>query len=121
MPKPTVSAYIKAYPQPTQVILKKIRSLIQATVPTAEEGIGYGIVAYKLNGKPLVYFGGWKTHIGFYATPSGNAAFKKELSKYPGAKGSVRFPLTEPIPYSLIQKIVRYRVKEVKAQTKTDR
>lgn len=114
MPKQTVSAYIKAYPQATQVVLKKIRSLVQTAAPTATEGIGYGLVAYKLNGKPLIYFGGWKKHVGFYATPAGHVKFKKELSKYQGAKGSVRFPLDEPIPYSLIKKIIQYRVKEVK-------
>lgn len=67
---------------------------------------------FKLNGKNLVHFAAWKTHIVFYATPSGNTAFKRELSKYKGAKGSVQFPITEPIPYDSIEKIVVFRVKE---------
>lgn len=68
--------------------------------------------SFKLSSKPLVYFGAWKNHIGFYATPSGNEAFKKELSIYKGAKGSVQFPINKPIPYDLIKKIVEFRVKE---------
>jgi uncharacterized protein YdhG (YjbR/CyaY superfamily) len=69
---------------------------------------------FKLNGKYLVYFAAWKNHIGFYATPSGNDAFQKELSKYKVAKGSIQFPLSEPIPYDLIKKIAEFRKKEVK-------
>jgi len=91
---------------------------IQTAVPEAEEAISYGMPTFKLNGKNLVHFAAWKNHIGFYATPSGNVAFKKELSKYEGAKGSVKFPFDEPIPYALIKKIVVFRVKETKQKAK---
>jgi uncharacterized protein YdhG (YjbR/CyaY superfamily) len=69
--------------------------------------------AYKLNGKPLVYFAGWKTHIGFYPIPSGIERFEKQLSRYKRAKGSVQFPLDQPIPYALVAKIVRFRAQEI--------
>ena|SRR3989344_840721 len=108
----SVDTYIKSFPKKTAVILKKVRALIKKAAPKAEESISYGLVGYKLRGKPLVYFGGWKSHIGFYATPSGNAAFKKELAKYQGAKGSVKFPLDAPVPYGLISRMVKFKAKE---------
>lgn len=114
----TVDEYIKTFPKDVQTILVKIRKVIGKAAPDAVEGISYGLAAFKLNGKPVVYFGAWKKHIGFYATPSGNVAFKKELSKYEGAKGSVKFPLDEPMPYELIEKIAKFRVKEVGAKKK---
>lgn len=107
----TVDAYIKKFPKEVQAILKKVRITVKKAAPKAEESIAYGMVGYKLNKRPLVYFGGWKNHIGFYATPSGHTKFEKELSKYQGAKGSVKFPLSEPMPYTLIAKVVKHRVK----------
>jgi len=112
-----VDEFISNYPQDVQTILQKIRALIQKSAPGAEETIGYGIPTFKLNGKNLVHFSAFKEHIGFYPTPTGIEKFKKELSAYEGAKGSVKFPLNKPIPYALITKIVQYRVKEVSAQT----
>lgn len=79
--------------------------------------MSYGIPTFKLNGKNLVHFSAFKEHIGFYPTPTGIAKFKKELSAYEWAKGSVKFPLNKPIPYALIGKITQFRVKEVSAQT----
>jgi uncharacterized protein YdhG (YjbR/CyaY superfamily) len=114
-----VDAYIAQFPKDVQVVLKKMRTIVHKSAPTAEESISYGLVGYKLAGKPLVYFGGWREHVGFYATPSGNLAFKKELAPYKGAKGSVKFALSEKIPYPLIAKMVKYRVKEEKARAKT--
>lgn len=111
-----VDAYIAQFPKDVQIVLKKVRTIVHKAAPTAEESISYGLVGYKLGGKPLVYFGGWKSHIGFYATPSGNIAFMKELATYKGAKGSVKFPIDEKIPYPLITKMVKYRVKEEKAR-----
>lgn len=108
----TVDAYLQIFPTDTKIILQKIREIIKKAAPEAVEAMSYGMPGYKLNGKPLVYFGSWKSHVGFYATPSGNKAFAKELSKYKPAKGSIRFLLTEKIPYSLIKKIVVFRVKE---------
>ena len=78
----------------------------------ATEEIVYGMPGYKTNGKPLVYFAGYKKHIGFYATPSGHESFQKELSKYKQGKGSVQFPLDQPIPFKFIEQIVRFRVEE---------
>ena len=111
----TVTAYIHAFPKNVQVILQQIRRTIIKTAPKATESISYGMVGYKLNGRPLVYFGGWKTHVGLYALPSGTAAFKKELTKYKTSKGSIQFQLTEPVPYGLIKKIVLFRTEEVAA------
>jgi uncharacterized protein YdhG (YjbR/CyaY superfamily) len=111
-PKPKdVDTYIAEFPKEVQKLLKEIRVTIKKAAPKAEESIGYGMPAYKLNGV-LVYFAGYKKHIGFYPVPSGVEAFKKELSAYKGAKGSVQFPLDEPLPLSLITKIVKYRAKE---------
>lgn len=115
----TVDEYIKTFPKHVQAILRQIRKTITSSAPEAVELISYQMPGYKLNGKPLVYFGAWKTHIGFYATPSGNAAFKKELSKYKGAKGSVQFPLDEPMPLELIQRIVKFRAREILKEGKT--
>ncbi len=88
-----------------------MRQAIIKAAPAAEERISYGMPAYKLHGV-LVYFAGYKNHIGFYATPTGHAAFKKELSVYKEGKGSVQFPLEEALPLSLVIKIVKFRVKE---------
>lgn len=104
--------YIAEFPKAVQEVLEQIRSVIKQTAPEAQESISYGMPAYKLNGKPLVYFAGYKNHIGFYATPTGHSEFAKELSKYKQGKGSVQFPLDKPIPFDLIAKIVRFRVAE---------
>jgi uncharacterized protein YdhG (YjbR/CyaY superfamily) len=109
--KNTVDEYIKDFPEEVQNLLIQVRSTIINVVPNAEESISYGMPAYKLNGKPLVYFAAFKNHIGFYATPSGHAAFEKELAKYKQGKGSVQFPIDKPLPLTLIAKIVNYRVK----------
>jgi uncharacterized protein YdhG (YjbR/CyaY superfamily) len=108
----TVEEYIKAFPKSTQFLLKQVRAVIKENAPEAEELIGYGMPGYKLNKKPLVYFAGYEKHIGFYATPNGHEKFAKELSKYKQGKGSVQFPIEEPMPLALIKKIVVFRVKE---------
>lgn len=112
----TVDEYIKNSPKETQGILKKVRETIRKNAPNAEESISYMMPAYKLHKKPLVYFGAMKTHLGFYATPTGNAAFAKKLKKYVFGKGSIQFPYAEEIPYDLIAEMVRFRVKEVDAK-----
>lgn len=104
--------YIKSFPKDVRQRLEQIRTIIKNTAPDAEESISYGMPAYKLKGKPLVYFAAFKNHIGFYATPSGHSEFAKELSKYKQGKGSVQFPLDKPLPLGLITKIVKFRVKE---------
>ena len=106
-----IDEYIGAFPKEVQDVLEKIRSAIRESAPKAEEAISYGIPAFKLNGgRGSVYFAGWKNHIGFYPTPSGIEAFKKELAPFKQEKGSVQFPLDKPIPYDLVKMIVRYRV-----------
>ena len=119
VPSKEIDKFIAAYPEEVQAVLNKVRATIRAAAPGAEETINYGIPTFTLNGN-LVHFSAFKTHIGFYPTPSGVEKFKKELSKYEGAKGSVKFPLDQPIPYELIEKIVKFRVKEnlAKAEAK---
>lgn len=108
----SVDEYIRSFPKEVQCVLESIRSAIKERAPGAEESISYGIPAYKLNGKPLVYFAGYKTHIGFYATPSGHSAFAEELSNYKIGKASVKFPLNKSIPYKLLNQIIDFRVIE---------
>ena len=117
----TMDAYIASVPKEIQDILEKIRQTIRKAAPGAVEAISYQIPTFKLNGKNLVHFAAWKDHIGFYATPSGNAAFTKELSRYKVAKGSIQFPLEEPIPYDLVTKMVLFRVKETQLKKKRKR
>jgi uncharacterized protein YdhG (YjbR/CyaY superfamily) len=110
--KPThVDAYIAGFPEDVQTILEQIRATVKEAAPEATETIKYAIPAYTLKGN-LVYFAAFKNHIGFYAAPTGNEAFKKDLSAYKTGKGSIQFPLDKPIPLTLIAKIVKFRVKE---------
>ena len=104
----SIDEYIAEFPKPVQEILEKIRSIIHQAAPDAKETISYGMPAFKLK-KILVYFAAFKKHIGFYPTASGIEAFKTEVSSYISGKGSVQFPLDAPIPYDLIEKIVKYR------------
>ncbi len=108
----TVDLYIAEFPAEVQEKLIKVREIIRNAAPGAAESISYGMPGYKLAGRPLVYFAGFKAHIGFYATPTGHEAFAKELSKYKQGKGSVQFPLNKPMPWDLIKRIVEFRVKE---------
>jgi len=117
----TMDGYIASFPKEVQVVLEQIRKTIRKAAPGAVEAISYQIPTFKLNGSNLVHFAAWKEHIGFYATPSGNAAFKKELARYKMAKGSIQFPLDEPIPYDLVAKIAKFRAKEIQAKQKTKR
>jgi uncharacterized protein YdhG (YjbR/CyaY superfamily) len=112
-----IDAYIAAFPDEVQAILEKIRRIIREAAPEAKETINYQMPTFVLNGN-LVHFAAFKNHIGFYPTPSGIEAFKEELSPYKGAKGSVQFPLDQPIPFDLIGKIVAFRVKENLAKGK---
>lgn len=107
----TVDQYIAGFDEPVQLLLKQLREAILEEAPEAAESISYGMPAYKLDGKALVYFAGYKNHIGFYATPNGHEAFAKELSVYKQGKGSVQFPLTSPLPLELVRKIVAFRKK----------
>jgi len=107
----TIDEYVKTFPGDVQSILEKMRQAIRKAAPEAVEAISYQIPTFKLNGN-LVHFAAFKNHIGFYPTSSGIEAFKKELSPYKGAKGSVQFPIEKPIPYDLVKKIVIFRMKE---------
>lgn len=113
----SVDDYIHSFPKEIQEILHKIRTAARKAAPTALEKISYGMPTLYLNGN-LVHFAAYKNHIGLYPSPSGIVAFKKELSPYEGAKGSVRFSLNKPIPYTLISKIVKHRVKENESKRK---
>lgn len=115
----SIEEYVERFPNEVQFILEKIRSIIKKTAPDAIESISYGMPAYKIHGKPLVYFAGYKKHIGFYATPTGHSEFSNELSNYKQGKGSVQFPIDHPIPYLLIEQIVIFRVKENEQKKKT--
>lgn len=112
-PPKSIDEYIAGFPEDVQGILQKIRSTIKSAAPDAQEAVKYGIPTFVLNGN-LVHFGGFQKHIGFYPTPAAIKAFKDDLSVYESAKGSVQFPLDKPMPYSLINKIVAFRVKEVR-------
>ena len=105
----TVEEYIYQAPPGVREILSQIRAIVKEQSPLCEEMIRYGMPAFKLNGKPLVYFAAHKKHIGFYATPTGHEAFAEELKNYKQGKGSVQFPLNMPIPYDLIARIVEFR------------
>jgi len=111
-----IDEYIAGFPRDVQQVLKQIRATIKKFAPDAEEAIKYQIPTFVLN-ENLVHFAAFKNHIGFYPTPSGIAAFKDELSRYESAKGSVQFPIDEPMPLSLIGKIVKFRVKEARARS----
>lgn len=105
----TIDEYIAQFPKDVQILLEKMRAIISKAAPKAEEGMAYGIPTFKLN-RNLVHFGGYKSHIGFYPAPSGIEAFKKELAKYEGSKGTIRFPLDKPLPATLITQVVKFRV-----------
>lgn len=107
----TIDAYVSGFPEDVQAILQKIRRIISDAAPDAEEAIKYQIPTFVLGGN-LVHFAAFEKHIGFYPTPSGIEQYKDALSAYNSAKGSVQFPLDSPIPYNLIKRIVKFRVKE---------
>lgn len=107
-----IDEYIAGFPHQTKEYLNQIRETIQLAAPEAEESISYAMPAFKLKGKPLVYFAGYKGHIGFYATPTGHKAFEKDLSVYKQGKGSVQFPLDKPMPLDLIARITKFRAEE---------
>jgi uncharacterized protein YdhG (YjbR/CyaY superfamily) len=115
-----IDEYIAHFPEEVQKILQELRAVIKAAAPDAEETISYQMPTFVLKGN-LVHFAAYQKHIGFYPTPSGILAFQQELSVYKSAKGSVQFPIDQPLPLDLISKIVKYRVAEnmSKAELKT--
>jgi uncharacterized protein YdhG (YjbR/CyaY superfamily) len=111
----TIDEYIAGFPPDVQQILEQVRSAIKAVAPEAEETIKYRMPTFVLH-ENLLHFAAFTNHIGFYPTPSAIARFQEELSAYKGAKGSVQFPLHEPIPVDLVRKITKFRVQEVRAR-----
>ena len=107
----TMDEYIDSFPEDVRRILNELRQTIQEVAPEAQETISYQMPTFVLNGN-LVHFAAFENHIGFYPTPSGIESFKQELSGYKSAKGSVQFPIHEPLPLPLISRIVAYRVEE---------
>ncbi|MEZ4416759.1 MAG: DUF1801 domain-containing protein [Gemmatimonadota bacterium] len=107
----TIDEYIERFSPEVRTVLQAVREVIKDAAPGAQEAISYQMPTFKLAGI-LVHFAAWNDHIGLYPTPSGMAAFERELSHYDRGKGSVQFPLSEPMPLELIGRIVRYRAEE---------
>jgi uncharacterized protein YdhG (YjbR/CyaY superfamily) len=107
----SIDEYIATFPAEIQALLESVRATIRAAAPEAEEKISYQMPTFVLNGN-LVHFAAFKQHIGLYPAPSGIEAFQQELAPYKGAKGSIRFPISQPLPLELISAIVQYRVAE---------
>ena len=110
----TIDEYIAGFPPDVREILEQVRRAIRQAAPDAQEAITYRMPTFVLNGN-LVHFAAYRSHLGFYPTPSGITAFRKELARYKSAKGSVQFPLDQPMPLKLIRKIVAFRVEEAQA------
>lgn len=109
----TVDDYLSQQPSSTREMLTSLRTLIKKICPDAVESISYGMPAYKFKKKPLIYFAGYEHHIGIYATPTAHNAFADELAWYKQWKGSVQFPLDQPLPMDLIEKMVLFKMKEI--------
>jgi uncharacterized protein YdhG (YjbR/CyaY superfamily) len=110
-----IDGYISQFPADVQAILQKVRATISGAAPEAKETISYLMPAFKQHGM-LVYFAAWEKHIGLYPPISGDKALEKAIARYAGPKGNLQFPLNEPIPYDLIERIVRLRVKQDSAK-----
>ena len=119
----SVAEYIASQPAPVRSVLRRVRTAIRRALPKADETISYQIPAYKLGGRTVIYFAGWKAHYSLYpATKRLVTAFKKELAPYEvNDKGTIRFPLSEPIPVELIEDLASFRATEVAADVKTKR
>lgn len=115
----SVHEYIASQPKAAQRVLERVRSIIRKAMPGAEETISYQIPAYKVNGRAALYFAGWKQHYSLYpSTDRLVAAFKDDLARYEVSKGTIRFPLSEPVPVTLIEAIAKFRAKEAGARVK---
>lgn len=114
----SIDEYIAACPPDSQDYLRQIRKLIRTLVPDAKEKISYQMAAFERNGKNLIHFAGWKKHVSLYPVPAGSEAFERQIAKYAGGKGTVKFPLDEPLPLKLIERVVRLHLAVNKKQTK---
>lgn len=108
----TVDAYIQSFPDATRTVLEHVRQTIHRAAPDAVETVSYGIPTFDRNGKHLVFFAGWKQHISLYPIPAGDSAFQQDIAPYKNAKGTLRFPLTKPIPYDLVARTVSFLLLE---------
>lgn len=108
-----IDEYVGTFDESTKALLESVRRTIHEAVPEATEAISYAIPTFQLNGKNLIHFAAFKTHIGLYATPDGHEEFEPELSKYRRGKGSVQFPLNDPMPFDLISRIARFRAEQI--------
>ena len=108
----TVDDYISSFPSDVQIVLEEVRRTIHSAVPGAEETISYQIPTITLGGKSLVYFAGWKQHISVYPLPEMDQDFEQEIAPYKAGKGTLRFPLGEPMPHQLIKKLVTLLVQQ---------
>jgi uncharacterized protein YdhG (YjbR/CyaY superfamily) len=112
----SIDEYVAGFPPETQRVLREMRALIHRHAPDATETISYAMPTFDLHGQHLVFFAGYPRHVGFYPIPSGMEAFREELSRYKTGKGSVQFPLDQPLPHDLIRRIVEFRVAETAAR-----
>lgn len=110
----TVEEYLAGFEGEVRARLDAMREVIRAAAPEATESIAYGMPAYRLDGKPLVYFAGYAGHVGFYATPNGHEAFAEDFARYRQGKGSVQFPHTEPLPSDLVRRVVAFRAEAIR-------
>jgi uncharacterized protein YdhG (YjbR/CyaY superfamily) len=114
----SIDEYIVACPPESQAYLRQIRKLIRSLVPDAKERISYQIAAFERNGKNIIHFAGWKKHVSLYPVPAGSEAFERQIAKYVDGKGTVKFPLDEPLPIKLIERIIKSHLAVNKKQTK---
>ena len=113
----SIDEYIDTFPEGVQRILQQVRQTIKAAAPGAEEKISYGIPTFTLNGKYLIYFAGWKQHISIYPIPTGDEAFRQGIAPYVSGKGTLKFPISQPMPLNLITEIVKLKIAENLSQT----
>ncbi|MBN2881838.1 DUF1801 domain-containing protein [Candidatus Woesearchaeota archaeon] len=106
--------YISTFPEDVQTILQKVRTIVKKAVPKSDEAMVYGVPGFKLNGKNLVAYAAFKSHLGIYPEPEAIIHFKKELEIYETSKGAIKFPLDKQIPFSLIEKIIKFKVSGIK-------
>ncbi|HNE04326.1 MAG TPA: DUF1801 domain-containing protein [Anaerolineales bacterium] len=116
----SIDEYIAACPLDSQAYLQEIRKLVRALVPDAKEKISYQIAAFERNGRNIIHFAGWKKHVSLYPVPAGSEAFERQIAKYVDGKGTLKFPLDEPLPIKLIERVVKLHLEANKKKTKGD-
>ena len=116
----SIDEYIAACPPDSQAYLRQIRALIKTLAPEAKERISYQMAAFELNGRNFIHFAGWKKHVSLYPVPAGSEAFERQIAKYAGGKGTLKFPLDEPLPIKLIERVVKLHLEANKKKTKGD-